>query len=118
MKLRLHEDSIRLRLTQSEVAALVQGGEVQHTCPTAPAPLVTILQSNSQASAITAAHDGSRLLIQVPSPLLAGWDADSRVGFAQSHGPLQILIEKDFRCAHPSDPAENKDCYPNPQLSD
>ena len=114
MKLRIHADSIRLRLKQSEVKALVEGGEVLETCPTLPVALVYALQPDPQGAEMTAEADGARLTVRIPAAWLEGWDGDERVGFEGDAGGIHLLVEKDFKCAMPATPKDNEDCYENP----
>lgn len=114
MKLRIHADSIRLRLKQPEVKSLVEGREVVETCPTLPVPLTYVLRPDPAVAALAAHSDGACLTIRVPSAWLAGWDTDSRVGFESNDGVIQLLIEKDWKCANPSTPKDNEDCFENP----
>ena len=114
MKLRIHADSIRLRLKQSEVKTLAEGGEVVETCPTLPVAMEYALRPDAAASTLGVTADGARLTVHIPSAWLSGWDVDERVGFEDSTGPIHLLIEKDFKCANPSTPKDNEDCYENP----
>lgn len=114
MKLRIHADSIRLRLKQSEVKSVVEGGEVVVSCPTLPVAITCTLRSVSGIDAMSAECDGARLTLHVPAQWLTGWDTDSRVGFDGQAGPIRLLIEKDWKCANPADPRDNEDCYENP----
>lgn len=114
MKLRIFTGSIRLRLKQAEVKALAEGREVTESCLTLPVPLTYTLRPDATAAALTAQHDGSRLLLTVPAAWLDGWETDSRVGFESVYDGLQLLIEKDWKCAHPATPADNEDCFDNP----
>jgi hypothetical protein len=113
MKLRIYADSIRLRLKQSEVKTLVEGGEVVENCPTTPVPLSYALRPDAAASGLKAHSDGTRLTVEIPASWLTGWDTDERVGFESAEG-LHILIEKDFKCTLPASPKDNEDCYENP----
>ena len=110
MKLRIQACSILLRLKQSEVLALVEGGEVVETCPTLPVALRYALRPDAGVTDLSAEFDGGRLTVRIPAQWLIGWDGDERVGF-ESNG---LLIEKDFKCALPAGPADNEDCYENP----
>lgn len=114
MKLRIHADSIRLRLKQSEVKTLAEGGEVVETCPTLPVAMQYALQPDAAASALGVTADGARLTVHIPAAWLGGWDTDDRIGFEDTKGPIHLLIEKDFKCANPSTPKDNDDCYENP----
>lgn len=114
MKLRIHAGSIRLRLKQQEVKALIEGKEVAETCPTAPMALTYSLLPDAALSEMAAESDGARLTVHVPMAWLGGWDVDERVGFESTVGELHLLIEKDFKCASPMSPNENEGCYENP----
>ena len=114
MKLRIHADSIRLRLKQSEVKALVEGREVVETCPTVPVALRYSLCANPAVTSLVAHSDGMQLKVHVPAGWLAGWDTDERVGFESTGGGIHLLIEKDFKCSLPASPNDNEDCYENP----
>jgi len=114
MKLRIHAESIRLRLKQAEVKALTGGGEVVERCPTLPVALEYALRPDDGVTELVAASDGARLTVRIPAGWLAGWDVDERVGFESTSGGIHLLIEKDFKCTLPASPADNEDCYENP----
>ncbi|MBL8238793.1 MAG: hypothetical protein JNM66_15320 [Bryobacterales bacterium] len=114
MKLRIHADSIRLRLKQAEVKALTEGGEVVERCATVPVALEYALRPDAHGAALTAESDGARLTVRIPAAWLVGWDGDERVGFEGDAGGVHLLIEKDFKCAMPATPKDNEDCYENP----
>ena len=114
MKLRIHADSIRLRLKQSEVKLLVEGGEVVEICPTLPVPLTYVLRPDAAAETLVSHSDGTRLTVNVPASWLRNWDTDSRVGFESADGAIQLLIEKDWKCTNPTSPKDNEDCFENP----
>ena len=114
MKLRIHADSIRLRLKQSEVKALVEGREVVETCPTAPVALTYALRPDATVEALTARSDGARLTLHIPAGWLANWDTDARVGFESADGAILLQIEKDWKCTNPASAKDNEDCYENP----
>ena len=113
MKLRIHAGSVRLRLTQSEVKALAEGREVTEVCPTLPVALRYTLRPDAVAAEMTCACDGSGVTVLVPAGWVAGWDADERVGFRAESGRVALLIEKDYKCAHPASEKDNEDCYEN-----
>lgn len=114
MKLRIHADSIRLRLKQSEVAALCAGREVVERCPTQPVAVEYALRPDSQVDGLEVENDGKRLTVLIPMDWLGGWDSDERVGFENSGKPIQLLVEKDFKCANPSFPGDNEDTFDGP----
>jgi len=119
MKLRIHGNSLRLRLSQSEVAQFSKTGFVEDSIQFAPgASFVYTLESLSRLSAPQALYTNGGLRIQVPGAEAADWFTSDRVAISgdqplESGKRLSILIEKDFQCLH-GDEARDPDAYPNP----
>jgi hypothetical protein len=119
MKLRIHGNSLRLRLNQSEVAQFSKTGFVEDSIQFSPgASFAYVLESLSSLSAPQALYANGSLRIQVPRADATDWACSDRVGISvdqalESNQRLSILIEKDFQCLH-SDEARDPDAYPNP----
>ena|SRR5271154_3229082 len=117
MKLRIHANSLRLRLNQSEVAQFSKTGFVEDSVQFAPgASFAYALESMSSLSAPQATYANGFLRIQVPRADATDWACSDRVGISgdQAVEPgkrLSILIEKDFQCVHGD---QDPDAYPNP----
>jgi hypothetical protein len=118
MKLRLHGNSLRLRLNQAEVAQFSKTGYVDESIEFGPgASLCYILESSSKITSPRAIYQNGELRVQISCAALHDWVTTDRVGIsgeqALANGkPLSILIEKDFRCMHGDD--SDVDAYPNP----
>jgi hypothetical protein len=114
MKLRLTHNSVRLRLTQSEVSQLRDAGTVEESLEFGPGQRLTYrLVSAPGLPSITAEYQGDNILLSVPKAMAADWANSSQVGM-ESGGPVRVLIEKDFKCLDSADPEENADTFPNP----
>lgn len=119
MKLRIHGNSLRLRLNQSEVAQFSKTGFVEDFIQFAPgASFAYALESLSSVSAPQARYGKDGLRILVPRADATDWVRSDRVGISgdqalESGKALSILIEKDFQCLH-GDQARDPDAYPNP----
>jgi hypothetical protein len=117
MKLRIHRNSLRLRLTQSEVAQFSKTGFLEDGIQFAPgASFAYALESLSSLSAPQALYANGGLRIQLPRAAATDWACSDRVAIAgdqtlQSGQHLTILIEKDFKCVHGD---QDPDAYPNP----
>ena len=107
MKLRIRGSSIRLRLTQSEVAKVAAEGRVEDVVDFGSAKLVYALVAGD---AIRASYTQNR--IEVVAPVKA-WAASDDVGIEGEHGPLKIIVEKDFACLKPRS-EDDADAFPNP----
>jgi hypothetical protein len=118
VKLRIQGNSLRLRLTQKEVAQLRDCGRVESFIEFAPGrALVYLLESSFHAEAVAANFDGHAIRVLVPIYVMTAWAESDQVSIlAQSQAGVKLLIEKDFQCLHK--PGEqDPDAYPHPLLS-
>ncbi|MGA2212304.1 MAG: hypothetical protein ABSH31_03425 [Bryobacteraceae bacterium] len=119
MKLRIHGNSLRLRLTQSEVAQFSKTGFVEDSVQFAPGvSFAYTLESSSSIRASQVSFQNGWLKFQVPAAVGVEWFTTDRVGISgdqplESGQHLSILIEKDFQCLH-GDVERDPDAYPNP----
>jgi hypothetical protein len=114
MKLRLHGNSLRLRLTRREVERLRADGAVEESVDLGGAALTYRLETAEQCDPVHAELQQSALKISVDKETADGWATSDDVGIYARVGALTVSIEKDFRClTRPLDDAE-RDCYPNP----
>ncbi len=112
MKLRTRKGSIRLRLTQSEVADFASRGAVEESIDLAPANLAYRIEQ-SAAEGVTVRFDGARIVVAVPAALVKDFCETDRVGFEGTDGAVHVLVEKDWQCLKPRDEDE-ADAYPHP----
>ena len=121
MKLRLRQNSLRLRLQRSEVRTLIERGAViDETCFGAAA-LRCSIERDATLATLRADLEPNLVRIRVPEAQALRWAESDQVGMlaeqATPAGPLVILIEKDFQCLQPRDPAlreDDTDAFPNP----
>jgi hypothetical protein len=119
MKLRIHGNSLRLRLSQSEVAQFSKTGFVEDSTQFAPGIKFTYtMESSSSLPAPQASYQDHWLRVQVPAAAANEWFSTDRIAIScdqpiEAGKALSILIEKDFQCLH-GDEARDPDAYPNP----
>jgi hypothetical protein len=116
MKLRLHAGSLRLRLSQSEVARLGELGKVEDSIEFSPGSELRYAIQAGSPSAVTATFDGANIRVIVPTAIAKQWVKSDETGIEASTGDLKILIEKDFQCLH-REPEAGEDSFPNPLAS-
>lgn len=117
MKIRISGNSLRLRLSQTEIIQFVHDGEVSSACQLGQNSLIYKIKHGDH-SGITANFVGDTITAHVPASLVKNWDTDERVGFdATDQNGLYILIEKDFQCLKPRPHEDETDLFPNPQSS-
>ena len=111
MKLRIKGDTIRLRLTQSEVAAVANGNIVAETTAL-PQPFTYVLATAGET--IGAAFANGRMTVNIPERTAVRWAGTEEVSLRGCEGGVEILVEKDFTCLTPREGEEAPDAYPNP----
>ena len=121
MKLRLRGESIRLRLTKSEVASLHGRGSWQETVSVAADGQVTfayrIQATDGSVPDVTFSSDGSTttLTARVPRDRIADWAAGNQVGiYFDTAWGTKVAIEKDFRCLDERRDEDETDNFDNP----
>lgn len=123
MKLRIKGNSVRLRLTQPEVAMLVAQGAVEErtTFPAGDA-LVYRLVADGDAREPGAGYKDGVMIVWLPAAAAARWARGTVVGleFAsplKQGGELRVLVEKDFACLNTSRGESEDGAFPNPSKS-
>ena len=118
MKIRIEDNSVRMRLRRSEVAKLSQDGCL---CATTVFPgqlFEYCLQADPEIDDLQASFTDGRITVRLPGQWLQTWPDSPRVGFETSFKvgseSLHILIEKDFVCLD-RDPDTQKDQFAHPR---
>ncbi|OJV20213.1 MAG: hypothetical protein BGO21_12630 [Dyadobacter sp. 50-39] len=118
MKIRIYGNSVRFRLSKSEVGKLEEEGYLEETTDFGTAQLSYALQK-SGGDELKARFEDNKITLDIPVKLLTGWAANNTVGFEGNMplgngGSLYMLIEKDFKCL--DNVAEDQsDNYDNPK---
>jgi hypothetical protein len=119
VKLKLHGNSIRLRLTRSEVARFGACGRLEEVFEYGPSPDQQLIYGieSVKSDSIGIRVGQNAIFALIPAALAHEWAASDRVGvWGEVNHPdgrrVDVLIEKEFRRIHggKSDP----DLYPNP----
>ncbi|MFN8318141.1 MAG: hypothetical protein U0V54_01845 [Saprospiraceae bacterium] len=118
MKLRIKGNSIRLRLTQTEVKTFSAEGYVAETCAVGPMQLTYALKSEDMEAPLSACFDSNLLVVSMSSKLAGPWFESPEVGYRHlAHTnvgeELFLLVEKDFVCLDETF-EDQSDNYPNP----
>jgi hypothetical protein len=122
MKLRIKDNSIRIRLLRSEVDALARTGRIEaHTLLSLTDEcdrLSYAVEHSDQLKAVSVKRIDGELRITAPTREILDWakgDAVGVYGDQPVYGgqTLAVMIEKDFACIDRSD-ADNSDTFENP----
>ena len=113
MKIRIKGNSLRYRLSMSDIAKFEREGCVEEMVDFGRSQLTYTLQ-RSAVQSLEAEFVNNKIVVFMPYKWAEEWIESDRVGFEQI-GPLYLLVEKDFQCL--DNVAEDQsDNYPNPNL--
>lgn len=122
MKLRIKGNSIRLRLSQTEVSTFQDKGEVKENVTFPSGELLSYTLKRHDGSEFKAELLGGNINILVPADKATIWFRDDQVGMNSSvqitdNQELMILVEKDFACLAVRENEDESDNFPNPNLA-
>jgi hypothetical protein len=121
MKLRIKGNSLRLRVSRSELNRFLSGERIAETVRFAPAPeakLTYALLRGPAAAGAEVQYNGQEATVVLSEQQSELWAQESEVGVYTSvdigaEGKLEVVVEKDFACLDRSD-EDNKDTFVNP----
>jgi hypothetical protein len=112
MKIRIKGNSLRYRLTKSNVAAILKDGRLEDRTEFGDHALVYALQTTTDYDLSATFHE-NKITLFVPHTMIDQLANTDEVGFENGQGKLFLLVEKDFTCL--DEVAEDQsDNYPNP----
>ena len=121
MKIRILGDSIRFRLSQTEVQQLHQRGVVEEkTHFGTPDHVLTYCVHAYVGDHIRAQFIQNEIRAMVPDQLVKQWAESSEISLSNEmavspDSSLAILIEKDFKCLDSSRKEDESDLFPHPK---
>jgi len=118
MKIRFQENSIRMRLTRSEVAQFHQTGKVMSKVQFPGQKELNYGLTKTSSHELAASFSIDSLTLEIPKELGDTWASTDQIGFEGSvivgEGiQLQLLVEKDLQCTS-RDWEDKSDLFPNP----
>jgi hypothetical protein len=114
MKIRIKDNSIRFRLTQSEVAELGQNGVISSFTQFVDRPFIYAIERTDNEE-LSAVFIENRIVLKMPKAMINEWISTDRVGFDGQSGLVKLLVEKDFVCID-NTLEDQSDNYPNPNI--
>jgi len=123
MKIRLRENSIRLRLLQSEVEQFRKNKIVSEKIRFGQFQVLTCtLKISSDAPEISAFFKDGEITVEMPPGAWRNWTETNLVRLENEqptgeNSMLKITIEKDFVCLERPLDADNADAFPHPKIS-
>jgi hypothetical protein len=120
VKLRIRDNSIRLRLTRGEVTSLSRDGLVASRTEFPGGRTFGYVVESSPASVAPAAFFSSNVItVRLPETAVGPWAASDQVSIEGEQrlddgSLLYVLVEKDFACLVPRGAEDESDMYPHP----
>lgn len=118
MKLRIKGNSIRLRLTKTEVASIATKGHLEEHTNFGPNRFEYALIKVDDSNEMSASFINHGITVYVPDRMVRDWpdndiiSLEARIPTSENE-TLYILVEKDFVCLdHTTE--DQSDNYPNP----
>jgi hypothetical protein len=121
MKLRIKGNSLRLRVSRSEVERFLRGERIEEAIHFSADPskkLTYVLESAVDSTETCVNFEDSRIGVSVSKEDLHRFAKGDQVGIYTnldigSEGNFELVIEKDFTCLDRTD-KDNVDTFPNP----
>lgn len=120
MKIRIRENSVRFRLTKSEVKRLCEGGMVLEKTEFNDSHFSYAVKASTKYDNLNASFNDKTIVLYIPDVLLKNWHINDTVGFYHTQslnagGSLALTLEKDFVCMDQTT-EDQSDNYPNPKM--
>lgn len=119
MKLRLRGNSVRLRLSRSEVQAIADGQAVEESTRLGGTARLVYRLETGGTEPLAELVDNT-LTVRWPEALASAWAASDAVSLEANlpldddAAGLRVLVEKDFACLAPREHEDESDNYPHP----
>jgi hypothetical protein len=124
VKLRIHRNSLRLRLNFSDIEQFRKAGICADTLRFGPGSQLTYtLEASSRWTVMEARYYQDCIRVLLPLEMAQQWADSDEVSLslnrADDSGP-SLLVEKDFQCLHSDErnPSDDADSFPNPLAGD
>ncbi|MFZ4928136.1 DUF7009 family protein [Chryseobacterium sp. Mn2064] len=115
MKIRIKDNSIRFRLTQSEVSELGTNGMVYSVTQFVEKAFIYAIERTND-DVLSASFIENKIVLKMPVNMIEELVSTDTVGFDGEVGMVKLLVEKDFVCID-NTVEDQSDNYPNPNLT-
>ena len=120
MKLRIHGDSVRLRLNRSDVEQFRQTGVCTNSLRLGSGSQFTYtLETSLVSTVVDVEYREDCIRVLLPLDTAQEWAGSDQISISLNRadrGGPSLLIEKDFQCLHRDETNRNddEDAFPNP----
>lgn len=122
MKIRIKNNSVRLRLSRPEIDLFGKEGYIEEKTEFPQTTFTYAIQKLFDGKTLDASFIDQKLTVYVPHLTLKEWISTDIVGFSyrlpvSDNKELFLLIEKDFKCIDGEETEDQSDYYDNPVKS-
>jgi hypothetical protein len=112
MKIRINGNSVRFRLTRSDVKQLAVTNRLEEKVDFGGQPLLYSIKI-SDGRDLSSSFENCTITLYMPAKMIGELVDTDKVGFENISGGLHLLVEKDFTCID-NVSEDQSDNYPNP----
>jgi hypothetical protein len=122
MKIRIRGNSLRIRISRSEVDQFGIEGYLHESTELVNGMFRYALREKAGITDLEAAFEDQVMTMYVPAGIPAQWAKNERVGYSNDMDlgngrTLFLLLEKDFKCLDNTGNEDQSDNFENPSLS-
>ncbi|MGI4806039.1 MAG: DUF7009 family protein [Janthinobacterium lividum] len=119
MKIRIKGNSVRLRLSKSEIELFGKEGYLEEKTEFVNSSFRYAIQKLFDGTTLDASFTEQKLTVFVPNAVMQEWVDTDVVGYSQylpiaDGKTLFLLIEKDYKCIDGDESEDQSDYYENP----
>ena len=119
MKLRIMGNSLRIRLSQTEISTLGKDHKILDSIQFPNKGKLEYEIISLKSDKWDCFYGNNKISLGIPQILINNWVTTEMVGFdnlidLENNIKLSILIEKDFKCLTTRSDEDESDLYPNP----
>jgi hypothetical protein len=119
MKIRIKGNSIRIRLSRTEVDSFGKDGYLEERTEFGNNAFIYALRNTQDAKELSAEFIDGKLTVLVPDRLTKEWTTTEKVGYDNNMDigdgkQLYLLLEKDFKCIDAAVTEDQSDNFDNP----
>lgn len=115
MKIRIKGNSLRYRLTQSDVTKLWETGCLEERTEFSNKVFIYAIETANDNN-LSSAFNNDKIILYMPKAMIDELYNTDKVGFNDKSDKVSLLVEKDFACIDNTD-EDQSDNYPNPNIS-
>lgn len=118
MKIRIQDNSVRLRLSQKEVDNIGKFNSIEEITQFSGSNFSYRIKTHETGPTILSSCENNQVTISVKQDVAKNWATTDLVGFQSELGKIPfILVEKDYKCLTDRPMEDESDLFPNPNTS-